>query len=76
MYLQLSFPTGYFQPHFDYLVSFGALVLTVTKFRNVVWVRTLCSLVHGYQCFGRTFGLNLYTPSEDGGRMLHLNLDT
>jgi hypothetical protein len=57
------------------LVFFGTLVLTMAKFYNV-WVRTPCSLVHGYHCFGKTFGLNLYMPSEDGGRMLHLNLDT
>ena len=48
----------------------------MAKFHNVVWFRTSCSLVLGYQRFGRTFGLNLYTPSDDGGRMLNLNLDT
>jgi hypothetical protein len=58
------------------LVSFGTLVLTMVKSHNVVWVRTPCSLVHGYQCFGRTHGLSLYTPSEDGERMLCLTLDT
>jgi len=36
-------------------LSTGFEVLTVVKIHNVVWFRTLYSLVHGYACFGRVF---------------------
>jgi hypothetical protein len=36
---------------------------------NAVWVRTLCSVVHDYECFGGTLLVFLHRQSEDGDRL-------
>jgi hypothetical protein len=41
----------------------------VMRIRNAVWVRTLCSLVHGYERFGEALWVCLGRLSEDGGSM-------
>jgi hypothetical protein len=51
------------------LVFFGTgfEVLTVMRIHNAVWVRTLCSLVHGYECFAGPFWVCLHRQLENGG---------
>jgi hypothetical protein len=42
--------------HFFFIfVGTGFEVLTVVKIHMAVWVRTPCSLVHDYECFGGAF---------------------
>jgi hypothetical protein len=52
-----------------FIIFFGTEfeVLTVVRIRNVVWVRTLCSHVRGYECFGRAFWGCLHRHLEDEG---------
>jgi hypothetical protein len=38
----------------------------VVSIHNAVWVRTPCSLIHGYECFGEQFWVCLYRLLEDG----------
>ena len=43
-------------------------MLTLVRIHNVVWVRTPCSLVHGYECSGGAFWASLhreYFPNEN-----------
>jgi hypothetical protein len=48
------------------ILGTGFAVLTVVRIHNVVWVMTLYSLVHGYECFGGAFWAYLHRPLEDG----------
>ena len=41
----------------------------MVRIHNVVWVRTLYSLVCGYVCFGGAFWSYLHRPLEHGGSM-------
>jgi hypothetical protein len=52
------FPMWHFHPRFRMLLVFfgiGFEVLRVVGIHIAVWVRTPCSLVDGYECFGRAF---------------------
>jgi hypothetical protein len=52
-----------------FLIFFGTRfeVLKEAKIHNAVWVRTPCSLVHAYECFGGVFCVYLHRSSKDGG---------
>jgi hypothetical protein len=71
-FLEFNFPNMIF-PSTLYLffIFFGTgfEVLTVVRIHNAVWVRTPFCLIHGYECFGGAFWINLHRKSEDGGSM-------
>ena len=52
---------------FLFFVFFGTVfdVLTVVMIHNAVWVRTPCSLVHGWECFGEAFCICLHKHLEN-----------
>jgi hypothetical protein len=54
-------------PRTLHFIFFGTVfeMLTVVWIHNAVWVRTLCSLVHGYGCFGGAFGVCFQRQLED-----------
>jgi hypothetical protein len=52
-----------------YIPGTGFEVLTVGRIHSAVWVRTLCSVVHGYGFSGGTFLVCLCRQSEDGGHL-------
>jgi hypothetical protein len=41
-------------------VGTGFEVFTVVRIHVAVWVRMLCTLVHGYECFGGAFWVCLH----------------
>jgi hypothetical protein len=54
----------------------GFEVLTVVRIHNAVRVRTPCSLVHGYECFGGGIWVCLHRQSENGAVCPARNLGT
>jgi hypothetical protein len=71
-FLQFSFPNMTFSNTLHFFFMFfgtGVEVLTVVRIHSAVWIRTPCSLVHGYECFGEEFCVCLHRQSEDGGSM-------
>jgi hypothetical protein len=52
---------------FQFLIIFGKGfgALTVMRIHDVVWIRTLYSLLHVYECFGGAFWVFLHGPLDD-----------